>query len=254
MSNYYSDDGGKIVAAKYYVRLDDAHEEMHHENWARVESVLRKFDVRPIVGVIPDCKDSSICFGSFDINFWEKVRSWAASNWHIGMHGYQHALRPSRSGLFPVNKYSEFVDLTYDKQKSMIEQAVAIFAKNNVSPSLFIAPAHGADLNTLKALADSSDIRIISDGFYIYPRHYQNFTIFPQQLWKFRRMPFGVWTICLHPSSMSDDNFMELEGFLNSESKYFPHKFVPVRRTHKLLNSIFNFMYTQTYEVKHCLK
>ena len=242
------------MVAKYYIRLDDAHETMHHENWAKVETILRKFDVRPIVGVIPDCKDNSICFGSSDMAFWDKVRFWAASGWHIGLHGYQHKLRPSRSGLFPINKYSEFVDLAYDKQRSMFEHAGALFAENSVSPSIFIAPAHGADLNTLKALADSSGIRVISDGFYIYPKHYQDFTIFPQQLWKFRRMPFGIWTICLHPSSMSDGNFMELESFLKSESKRFPHELVPVSVVHEPLNFIFNFLYTKIYKVKHCLK
>ena len=242
------------MAAKYYVRLDDAHEKMCHVKWERIENILRNFDVKPIVGVIPDNKDDAICFGTDKTNFWDKVRVWSALNWHIGMHGYQHMLRPSKRGFFPINEYSEFVGLAYEEQCSMLECSVAIFAENRVSPTLFIAPAHGLDSTTLKALADVSNIRVISDGFYLYPAQYKEFTIFPQQLWRFRKMPFGVWTICLHPSSMSDDNFTELEKFLYSEAQFFPDELVPVRGIVKPLNNLFNQIYTRIYEVKHCLK
>ena len=43
--------------AKYIMRLDDACPKRDVEKWDRIEDLLDKFNVRPLVGIIPDCKD-----------------------------------------------------------------------------------------------------------------------------------------------------------------------------------------------------
>ena len=46
---------GKKV--EYCIRLDDACPQMNAEKWARIERILDKYKVRPIVGVIPENRD-----------------------------------------------------------------------------------------------------------------------------------------------------------------------------------------------------
>src|SRR5262249_18174221 len=72
-----------------------------------------------------------------------------------------------------------------------------------VPPDLWIAPWHSFDASTLRALRDVG-IRSLSDGFALYPyRDPGGMLWVPQQLWKFRRMPFGLWTVCAHANHWS---------------------------------------------------
>ena len=42
-------------------------------------------------------------------------------------------------------------------------------------------------------------IRIVSDGMFLFPfRDERGMIWIPQQMWRFRRLPLGVWTICFH--------------------------------------------------------
>src|SRR5262249_51515409 len=46
----------------------------------------------------------------------------------------------------------------------------------------------------------SLGVKTISDGMSLYPyRDAQGVFWVPQQLWRFREAPFGVWTVCMHP-------------------------------------------------------
>ena len=58
-------------APVYYVRLDDAHPKMHHEQWSKFESILDQFDIKPMIAVIPANGDHSIEYSSEDLLFWE---------------------------------------------------------------------------------------------------------------------------------------------------------------------------------------
>ena len=42
-----------------------------------------------------------------------------------------------------------------------------------------------------------------------------------QQLWKFYNIPFGVWTICIHPNYMKEKDFIKLYDFLKYNTKKF---------------------------------
>ena len=41
----------------YYIRLDDACEKMDVKNWARMEEILDRHRIAPLVGIIPHCED-----------------------------------------------------------------------------------------------------------------------------------------------------------------------------------------------------
>jgi hypothetical protein len=75
---------------------------------------------------------------------------------------------------------------------------VDIFEREGVKPDCWVAPAHSFDRVTLKVLSRAG-IRTISDGYFAYPhRDSQGILWIPEQGEAFRRMPFGVWTICIH--------------------------------------------------------
>jgi hypothetical protein len=62
---------------------------------------------------------------------------------------------------------------------------------------------------THKALV-SLGIHTVSDGFSPYPhRDHQGVLWIPQQLWRLRPVPSGVWTLCL-PLQDEDDGLVNL--------------------------------------------
>ncbi|MGH3627623.1 MAG: hypothetical protein ACRDRL_09315, partial [Sciscionella sp.] len=52
---------------------------------------------------------------------------------------------------------------------------------------------------------ESFGIDVISDGFFTHPVVDHGAVWLPQQLWRFRRMPFGLWTVCCHINDWSAD-------------------------------------------------
>ena len=63
--------------AKYIMRLDDACQKMNLENWDRMERLLTKYDIKPLVGVIPNCKDPDMDKYDWDEpGFLERKERW----------------------------------------------------------------------------------------------------------------------------------------------------------------------------------
>ena len=60
----------------YLIRLDDASDHMHIENWARMERLLDENGIRPLVGVIPENRDPMLLQFPEDPLFWEKAKHW----------------------------------------------------------------------------------------------------------------------------------------------------------------------------------
>jgi len=207
------------MSAKYIIRLDDACPTMNRKNWDRMENLLDKYKIKPMVAIIPDNKDEKLMVDEIDNDFWDKSREWQDKNWEIALHGYEHKYATKATSIVPINQYSEFAGVDLKKQKEKIREGIAIFKEQNLSCRLWIAPAHSFDENTIKALKSESDINIISDGiaFNTYWEHDMHWV--PQQLWQVRKMPFGTWTICFHPDMMGEKAFERLETFLEKHEK-----------------------------------
>jgi len=200
------------MKAKYIIRLDDACPVMDAGKWERMERLLEKYEIKPIAAVVPHCEDPDLDKGGHIVDFWGKVKGWEAKGWEIALHGYNHVYTEKDPGLVPINERSEFAGSPFEEQAVKIRSGYDIFLGNNIKPRIFVAPAHSLDENTLKALEKETDIRIISDGLAVRPYTFLGFRWIPQQLWKFRPMPFGLWTICLHPNTMEEKDFQALEG------------------------------------------
>ena len=60
----------------YIIRLDDAPPKMNPHGWEKMERLLDKYNIRPIVGIIPDNKDVLFTWEE-DPDFWtETVTQW----------------------------------------------------------------------------------------------------------------------------------------------------------------------------------
>lgn len=209
---------------KYLIRLDDACPTMDSQKWQRMESLLDHYGVRPMVGVIPANDDPKQKIDTEDYDFWEKVKEWEKKGWSIALHGYDHKYISNKGmeGLNPMWARSEFAGVAYEIQCRKIQAGYAIFKKNGLNPKYFFAPSHTFDKNTLKALESCSPIRIISDTIATKPYKYGNFTFIPQLGGHCRKMIIpGMWTFCLHPSTMDNASFKELESFLSENSSKF---------------------------------
>lgn len=205
----------------YLLRLDDASEYMLQSNWCRMEKLLDKYCIKPIVGVIPDNKDKKLLqFGKID-HFWELVKSWKAKGWTIALHGYTHVYETDEGGINPVNKRSEFAGLPLANQKEKISSGYSILLNHDIHAEIFYAPSHTFDLNTLIALKNETDIRVISDTVANDVYYENDFYFIPQQSGSVRKLPFKLLTFCYHPNTMKDDEFNKLESFLSKYSGQF---------------------------------
>jgi predicted deacetylase len=205
------------MSVRFLVRFDDMCPALNWDVWQKLETIMIEEGVRPILSVIPDNQDSTLNEGEPDERFWNRVRNWQARGWTIGLHGYQHRYVSKESGIIGLNNYSEFAGLPLDEQRTKLQKGLEIFAREGVRADVWVAPAHSFDANTIKALA-SLGVRTISDGMCLYPhRDSQDVFWVPQQLWRFRKAPFGVWTICIHPK---DDLWVNPELFRRCIREY----------------------------------
>lgn len=204
---------------KYLIRLDDACPTMDAKKWQRMEDILDACGVKPMVGVIPANNDPKQMIDIPNDGFWIKVKDWEKKGWAVALHGYDHCFisDAGMNGVNPMWKRSEFACIPLNVQKEKINKGVAIFRANGIEPKYFFAPAHTYDANTLQALREESNIRIISDTIATMPYRKEDFVFIPQLGGHCVEMQFpGIWTFCLHPSAMKEDDFVATERFLKS--------------------------------------
>ncbi len=210
-----------MLRAQYIVRLDDASPYMAKAKWGRIISLLNVYSIKPIIAVIPDNRDKSLYFDKYDPSFFSQMRDVVKRGWSIALHGYQHKLSVIGNDLFGSIGKTEFAGLSLDEQKEKIRRGWTILRHQQLNPVAWIAPKHSFDFLTLRALREETKIQMVSDGFAFSPYYEHDFYWLPQQLWKFRLMPFGIWTICLHPNTMREVDFSTLEYALRKYKKYF---------------------------------
>ena len=229
----------------YLIRLDDASDRMHIENWARIQRLLEENGIKPLVGVIPLNRDPLMEQFPMDPMFWDKARRWQEKGWRIALHGYEHVYSTQCAGINPVHNKSEFAGHPLEIQREKIREGLRILKEKGLHPTAFFAPSHTFDRNTLEALRLESDIRVISDTVAndTYCRY--GFTFVPQQAGRVRELPFKVTTICLHPNFTTDREFDEIEAFFKSHPGQFldPNAIMPTTRKRSLLDRGYEFAY-----------
>jgi predicted deacetylase len=244
------------MKASYIVRFDDICATQDWDVWMGIEEVLLETGIRPLVAVIPDNHDESLRITPPRPDFWDRVRTWQARGWTIGMHGYQHLYVTNDRGLYGWDARSEFAGLSFREQHDKIQRSLAIFQEEGVRPEVWVAPNHSFDRITVAALRESG-IRVISDGLALYPYvDDEGTTWIPMQLWGFRPRRMGVWTVCLHPNKWAKPELEEfsraaaahaaqvtdvasiLRGFEHRAPNLLDRSFRVQRRTRKALRTL----------------
>jgi predicted deacetylase len=211
----------QAITRRVLLRFDDICPTMRWDIWNEVEKVLVRTGVKPIVAVVPDNQDPDLTFDPPDATFWNRVRTWQENGWTIGLHGYQHVYVTKAAGMFGRMPCSEFAGLPADVQEAKLRSAVQIFREHNVVPELWVAPAHSFDANTLTALSNIG-IRTVSDGYALYPyRDSRGITWIPQQVGRFRNLPFGVWTVCHHINDWTSREVAQFDHDLSNFTGHF---------------------------------
>lgn len=195
---------------RYLIRFDDISPCMNWEIWNEVEPLLEQYGIRPILAVIPDNQDPALTISPPRADFWEKVRLWQSQGWAIALHGHKHVYVNRNPGIMKLTNQSEFAGLPREEQHLKLRQALEVFEQEKVRADLWVAPSHSFDRTTLDVLSELN-VNVISDGLWPWPyTDKADQTWIPQQLWDFKPMKAGVWTVCYHHNDWSS---RDLERF-----------------------------------------
>ena len=221
----FSSPSSSSSGAQYLLRIDDLTPRMEPGCWPALVALIRRHALQPILAVIPDCQDPALNRTQPDPQFWPELRALQQAGAAIGLHGYRHLCQPRGYGLVPMHRSNEFVGLPAATQHDWIRHGIQLLHQQELTPTLWVAPRHGFDRTTLQAL-QANGIRIVSDGFGTAPYRRLGCIWLPQQLWQPRLHARGLWTLCIHPATLTPTALASLASFLDQHA----HRFTSVPR------------------------
>lgn len=148
---------------KILIRFDDVCPTMDWIQWQRAVEILNKYKVKPLLGIVPECKDPILHINPTRVDFWEYIKTLEKQGWTLAMHGYQHNYDKVSKGLITPRGNTEFAGHPYSVQYEKIKHGKAILESHGIFTDIFFAPSHSYDDNTLKALS-ANGFKYISDG------------------------------------------------------------------------------------------
>ena len=192
-------------------RMDDITADMDWDKFNQIRDIFEKYNVQPLLGVVPMNRDSKLSIGQKKEDFWEIIRSLQKQGWKVAQHGTYHEYITNDGGLLGLKKSSEFAGLSYEMQLGKLQKGKQYLEEQGIFSDVFMAPGHTFDRNTVKALYNLG-FRIITDGLYHKPYFYGGILFIPCRLQEYRNVK-GIDTICLHSNNMTDKQIKELETF-----------------------------------------
>ncbi len=201
-------------------RLDDITPGLDMAKFNRMKDIFDRYQVKPLIGVIPDNRDPKLIVGDVDADgiedsFWDWVR-YLQNNcgWTVAQHGHAHIYVNKKPGLLRQNRYSEFVGLSLEEQSEQIRKGKSILEEQGIFSDIFMAPAHTYDRNTLRALK-ANGFRYVTDGFARYPYDYMGIKFIPC-LHDVPEKIKGLATVCLHTNETRDEVYAKIEAYLQN--------------------------------------
>ncbi|MBO5714183.1 MAG: DUF2334 domain-containing protein [Clostridia bacterium] len=201
------------------VRIDDVCSTMNQEKFNRVINLLNEYNVKPLLGVVPENRDDNLVVDKNQENFWEYVLDLTHQGYAISQHGYSHVYTSKDGGILKINNYSEFAGLSYNEQYNKLKCGKEILNQAGLYPEIFMAPAHSFDKNTLKALKQLG-FKYVTDGFDSKMYRYKGLTFIPCCHWYKIVKLKGLATLCLHPNTMTETDFNDLKESLETFKNY----------------------------------
>ncbi|MCM1135566.1 MAG: DUF2334 domain-containing protein [Clostridium sp.] len=215
---------------KIAVRLDDIAPDMDWGRFLEFKTLLDRYQVKPLIGVVPDNRDENLIKtekeeekgekeslpkeGGKPKDFWAYVKSLEKEGWTVAMHGFWHIYSTDKGGCFPLNNFSEFAGLPLERQRRMLAEGKELLREKGIETDIFMAPAHSYDKNTLKALKETG-FRALTDGFGNRPYRYAGLDFYPIsfKLSKTLRKKKGYSTMVVHTNTVSEKDLKQYESY-----------------------------------------
>lgn len=207
-------------SARYLLRVDDLCPTLNREPWRRLAVLIEKHGLNPILAVVPDNRDRDLRVSNPDESFWEQMRAMQRAGAAIALHGYQHRASSRGRSLVPLHRASEFAGISAMVQRTWIRAGIQMLRAHGLNPTIWVAPRHGFDRHTLEALR-SEEVLVLSDSFARRPFTRGGMTWIPQQLWAPLEKRTGLWTICLHPNTLTAAQFDHIAAFVREHHSQF---------------------------------
>lgn len=163
---------------KILIRFDDICPTMDYKQFNKAVELLDDYNVKPLIGVIPNNKDKNLLIEQEHGDFWELVRTLKEKGYAIAMHGYEHVFCSPHHGILNRRMESEFAGLPIEHQIDKIKKGKDILTNQGIDTDIFFAPAHSYDKNTLKALS-LCGFKYMSDGKSSKPYNYRGVKCLP---------------------------------------------------------------------------
>jgi predicted deacetylase len=193
---------------------------MRQSQWCRLLPVIEELRIRPILAVVPDNQDRDLQQKPADPEFWAGMRALEAAGATIALHGFRHLCRSVGRSLIPLHGRSEFAGVDEHTQRQWIRAGLMMLREQGLNPKVWVAPRHGFDRATLRALR-AEGINVLSDGFTRIPFRRGEVTWIPQQLWGPKEKQRGLWTICTHCNSARSAEVDALVAFMRRNARSF---------------------------------
>lgn len=206
--------------AQYLLRFDDLCPTVSRTRWQRFLPLLEEFGIRPILAVVPDNLDKQLELSPPDPEFWTRMRAMEAAGAAIAVHGIHHNCASRGKSLMPLHRHTEFAGVAEETQRRWIHVGLKILRGHGLNPRIWVAPRHGLDCGTLRALR-MEGISLISEGLARAPFLRGGLTWLPQQLWAPVEKQKGLWTICVHSNTAASSLVDQLRAFLGQHAAQF---------------------------------
>lgn len=196
------------------IRLDDITPDMDWGKFERLKAIFDEYGIKPLIGVVPDNQDPKLKVGKARADFWEYILELQKDGWSISQHGYTHVYDSQNGGLLGLHRFSEFAGLPYEVQLDRLKKGREILQSHGIYATIFMAPGHTFDENTLKALKEL-DFQYVTDGYASKPYKRSGLTFIPCKISSPKTVT-GYDTLCLHLNHMSEEEMEELHKFLGN--------------------------------------
>lgn len=225
------------MSMKIAVRMDDITPDMNWENFYFFQNLFEEAGITPLLGLVPENRDENLKCEAPHKDFYNVMAELQKKGYCLAMHGCYHIYTTKCGGLFPLNHFSEFAGVPYEKQKKMLAFGKEKLAEYGIVTDIFMAPAHSYDKNTLKILKELGFTKI-TDGFGKKPYRDRGLTFYPIsfRLSSSLKQKKGMTTMVIHANTVTEADkkrysriFRQYGQDMISYSEYLKER--PVKRT-----------------------
>lgn len=189
---------------KILVRCDDICPTMDYKRFDQARSIFREKGIKPLLGIIPDCRDEDLQIDPFHKDFWDYILKLQQEGYALAMHGCQHVFDTEVRGNINLGYKSEFAGHSLEEQTEKIRAGKEILRQHGIETEIFFAPAHSYDDNTLRALAVNG-FKYMSDGWSLRPYRRHGIICLPCRTGGIPNVrKSGYYTVVLHAHEWND--------------------------------------------------